>query len=760
MLGDLVRGRELARRDSLAAVPGQSGAWSATVVTLAVTLILPLRVASQTAPSEGLRLPSPTFPEAIERWQDGAPADALAILDRQLAPDNDDQPLEALVLRATLHGETGHPTEAESLWRAVIDRAVFMQTFARRALVETLVARGAVSEAASVLTELTQADRAGHLDLVLQVGDGYAEAGRPGAARVLYENVVAQQSRGALADQARLGISATLEADGRIDAAIQQLRETQLRHRTGDTFEAALRAERRLQAARGLALTPWTSTQYPTLVRRLRDESRHETALTLIDEWKTVHGDDTSGVIARIEVERIDTLYAQRANDAAVAACQAFYRRFPGSQQEPHIRLTDFRLAVRMVDTDRARQLGLDLWEGRVPGATSSHRWNAGNLLAAHLVAVGDLDGGLALYRQLFPMADTADRQREILWRAGVAALRAGDTERAVTNLQSLLNRDPTGDLLPAGLYWLAIAESDASGEQSAQRLRDVVQRFPFHYYGMRAREALERRGVTVPDAASRTTRAFPELSVSTATAGRAEYRASLVLARAGLAVDAARYLRRLLERQRSDRGLALLAARASGTAGDYRNVTRILVNHFAAFLYQPASRLPSDFWPLVYPRPFQRDIDRWGRIHQVDPLLLNSLMRRESRFDPAARSAVGAIGLFQIMSYTAEALGERAGIAEALRNGADDATLMRPSVNAAIAARLTADLVQLFDGALAPVVASYNAGEERVAAWWDAARDLPEAFFVDTIPYSETRRFVREVLTNHAEYQRLYGDR
>lgn len=756
----IVRSRELSRHDSLAAVRGHTGAWSATVATLAATLNLSLPAASQTSQPETLRLPSPMFPEAIERWRQGAPDDALAILDRQLAPRNEDQPVEALVLRATLRREAGQPTRAEPLWRAVVEREIFMRTFARRALVESLTARGAVSDAAAVLTELTRGNSTRHLDLVLRVADGYAETGRPGQARALYETLVARQSRGELADRARLGISATLEADGRIDAAIQKLRETQLHHRTADTFESARRAERRLKAARGLPLTPWTSTQYRTLARRLRTESRHDTALTMIGEWRTFHGDDNSGVAAGIEAERIETLYSQRANDAAVAACQAFYRRFPGGGHGPDVRLTEFRLAVRMIDTDRARRLGLNLWEGRVPGATANHRWNAGNLLAAHLVAVGDLDGGLALYRQLFPLAGSADRQREILWRAGVAALRAGHTDRAVTNLQSLVNRNPTGDLLPAGLYWLAIAQSEASTEQSDRRLRDVIDRFPFHYYAMRAREALARQGGVVPDIDVDTTNAFPDITLSATTIGRAEYRASMVLARAGLPVDAAWYLRRLLERQGSDRGLALLAARASGTAGDYRSVTRILVNHFGGFLYQPAAGLPPDFWTLVYPRPFQRDIDHWARTHEVNPLLMNSLMRRESRFDPAARSAVGAVGLFQIMPYTAKALGERAGVSDIITNRTDDATLMRPSVNAAIAARLTADLLQLFDGAVAPVVASYNAGEERVAAWWDAARDLPEAFFVDTIPYSETRRFVREVLTNRAAYERLYGER
>ena len=91
--------------------------------------------------------------------------------------------------------------------------------------------------------------------------------------------------------------------------------------------------------------------------------------------------------------------------------------------------------------------------------------------------------------------------------------------------------------------------------------------------------------------------------------------------------------------------------------------------------------------------------------------------------------------------------------------DGLDEAALTDPAVNTAIAARLNADLLELFEGVRAPVIASYNAGEERVADWWEGAQGLRQDFFVDTIPYSETRRFVREVLANYAAYQRVYGE-
>ena len=60
--------------------------------------------------------------------------------------------------------------------------------------------------------------------------------------------------------------------------------------------------------------------------------------------------------------------------------------------------------------------------------------------------------------------------------------------------------------------------------------------------------------------------------------------------------------------------------------------------------------------------------------------------------------------------------------------------------------------------GEIVPVIASYNAGENRVAEWWAGTRHLRDDFFVDSIPYSETRRFAREVIANQVAYNRVYG--
>ena len=710
-------------------------------------------------PNDALRLPPPTYPTAVAEMRAGRPAAALDALDRAALSSGAEAPaLENAVLRAALLARASRPEEAEDAWREVIAGAVFMRTFARRALVDSLAGRGVPAEAEPVLDTLVGSDAARHRDLLLRVADAHLDAGTPERAAALYRRVLRVSARGQEADAARLGLAGALEAAGDVPGALDTLREAQLRHRTADAFVSARRDSTRLAAARGVDLRPFNQDQYRTLVRRLRSASRYAPALDLLDEWAAAH--PAAAASDRHALERVTTLYDQRDNAAAVAACSAFAERHPASPLLPDVRLTDFRLAVRMGDKTRARRLGLDLWEGRVSGARTRQRRAAALLLGAYLVAVGEVDGGLALFRGLFQTATEPDDQRSLLWRAGVAALRDGQHERAVANLRGLVERQPDGDLALAAQYWLAVATA-RSGDPAAavRRFESLAATYPYHYYGLTARQRLaELAGEEAAPTPRRID--FPSLAVTAASRGRAEFKAAMALARAGLVEDAAWYLRRLLDRRRGDRGLALLAARASAEAGDHAAVARVVVNHFGGFLNRPARGMPADFWTLVYPRPFWDTVVKSAGAHGVDPTLLVSLMRQESRFDPEARSAVGAVGLLQVMPYTAEALAARAGVGRIMKpDGLDEAALTDPAVNTAIAARLNADLLELFDGVRAPVIASYNAGEERVADWWEGARGLRQDFFVDTIPYSETRRFVREVLANYAAYQRVYGD-
>ena len=250
-----------------------------------------LAAGSVRAADGDLHLPPPLFPSAVQLWRDAQPADALAVLERQRGgAADDDQPLEALVLGAALLEAAERHTEAEALWAAVIEHQVWMRTFSRRKLVENRVARGDADGAAQFLAELSRSDATRHLDLIIGVADLYAQAGDLEAATRFYRRVLARQNRGVWADAARLGLAGVLERARDLDSALITLRNAQLLHAGGDTYEQARHEERRLVNAGGRALTPLTEGQYRTVVRRLRSGSRFQPALALLDDWEAANG--------------------------------------------------------------------------------------------------------------------------------------------------------------------------------------------------------------------------------------------------------------------------------------------------------------------------------------------------------------------------------------------------------------------------------------------------------------------------------------
>ena len=705
---------------------------------------------------EDLRLPRPSFPAVVELHETGRTEAALAALDRAIA-DTEDAPLEARLLRAALLDGLGRGDESERIWVSVVDGEPALRAFALTTLVVNLAGRGEAARAEDHLNALTRG-RPGrqHGGLLLTVADAHRTTGDRAAALALYRRALQLQSTGGSADRARLGLALTHESADDAEAALALYREVQLRSRTADVFIESRAAERRLAAALGRQPEPFSETRYREHAGRLRDASRYAAALDLLDDWQAAHPDTAQADV--IALERIDTLYAMRNNAEAVRQCIQFAARYPEHDDLPRVRLVRFRLAVREAHTDDVKQLGTALFEGRARGASAGVRRDTGVLLAAYLVAVGDVEDGLDVYRRLFREARSDSDRRTILWRAGVAALRVGQFERAATNLRGLIRRNPTGELEPAAFYWMGVAEQRLGQlSDAAESFRALVRRYPYHYYGLRAVERLADPSLAADGGRAdplEPRREFPVLTLSPATRGQAEFQAATVLARAGLLAAAADHAQQLLDRRRRDTALALLTVRALADAGEYARVSVILTNHFGVFLRQPADGLPSDFWQLVYPRPYLDAVQAAAEAHGVDSLLLYSLMRQESRFDPDARSAVGALGLFQIMPCTAAEIGPAAGVG----NVPEEAALLQPRINAAIGAKLMSNLLAMFDGAIPPVAASYNAGEDLAAIWWRTAPDLALDQFVDSIPYSQTRRFVREVLTNYAAYQRLYG--
>jgi peptidoglycan lytic transglycosylase len=148
----------------------------------------------------------------------------------------------------------------------------------------------------------------------------------------------------------------------------------------------------------------------------------------------------------------------------------------------------------------------------------------------------------------------------------------------------------------------------------------------------------------------------------------------------------------------------------------------------------------------LRYPVPYHSVFQEYAKSHNLDEAWVLGLVRQESRFVTDARSGAGAAGLMQVMPRTAKLVAKKIGLK---RFRPKDVTEIETNVNLG-----TGYMKMVLDQLGHPVLASaaYNAGPSRARRWRDV-RPLEGAIYAETIPFSETRDYVKKVMANAVFY-------
>jgi soluble lytic murein transglycosylase len=152
------------------------------------------------------------------------------------------------------------------------------------------------------------------------------------------------------------------------------------------------------------------------------------------------------------------------------------------------------------------------------------------------------------------------------------------------------------------------------------------------------------------------------------------------------------------------------------------------------------------------FPAPYREVVGVYARQLELDEAWVFGLMRQESRFEPQARSTAGAQGLMQLMPGTARRVARRLGLPGYARSH-----VIQVDTNINLGTFHLRELLDSFDNQALLASAAYNAGASR-ARDWRAARPLEGAAYAETIPFTETRDYVRKVMNNTMYYARLFG--
>ncbi len=336
------------------------------------------------------------------------------------------------------------------------------------------------------------------------------------------------------------------------------------------------------------------------------------------------------------------------------------------------------------------------------------------------------------------------DLNDEALAWAARSALRTHDAARWVVLEHAIGLMRPAQAADGAWRYWQAKAQLERASEgptgddmrAGARRALRELAAQPHHlvlYYGMLAAEDLgEQFRAPAPPVA-------PTPEEAKAARAHAGLSSALELIALGLRDEGNR------EWNYSLRGMAERDLLAASQLACDREVWDRCIN---------TSERTRDVVDLAqrYPLPYRQSLVDRSHAQGIDAALTFGVVRQESRFIASTRSAAGAGGLMQLMPRTATWTANKLGIADYKPE-----RVYEPDVNAALGTGYLKMVLDEFGGSQALATAAYNAGPHRARRWREGAA-IDAAAWVETIPFTETRDYVKRVLSNAVVYSQRLG--
>ncbi|GAB2180790.1 lytic transglycosylase domain-containing protein [Denitratisoma sp. agr-D3] len=158
--------------------------------------------------------------------------------------------------------------------------------------------------------------------------------------------------------------------------------------------------------------------------------------------------------------------------------------------------------------------------------------------------------------------------------------------------------------------------------------------------------------------------------------------------------------------------------------------------------------------YALRFPAPFREAVDPKARELALDSGWIYGLIRQESRFVMSAKSGVGAKGLMQVMPATANWVAKKIGL-----SGYHAGRMMDTETNVTLGTNYLKMILGSLDNHPVLACAAYNAGPGR-AQKWRADKPIEGAIYAETIPFTETRDYVKKVMSNTVYYAAMFQER
>ncbi|MBL1209784.1 transglycosylase SLT domain-containing protein [Geminocystis sp. GBBB08] len=372
---------------------------------------------------------------------------------------------------------------------------------------------------------------------------------------------------------------------------------------------------------------------------------------------------------------------------------------------------------------------------------------------ATILTLLGRFSEATEVRNQLLQQFPNSNEAADSRWQVAQEFARGNNLVSAWQWAQQISVDNPDSDVAPKAGFWVGKwAEKLGQKEESQKAFQFVLERYPHSYYAWRS---AVRLGKDVGDFTN--IRNLP-LKVETPNtrpippAGSNMFKELFLLGENQEAIDLFKgEIGNKPELTVSEQFIQGLIQQIQGQNLQGINTIWSLKNREKPedYLEWQILRNSSEYWYGLFPFHYEDLIVKWSQERKLNPFLVVSLIRQESRFEKEIKSPVGATGLMQIMPDTGKWIAPQINVTKY--------SLIDPNDNIKMGTWYLNHTHETYNGNSLLAVASYNAGPGNVANWVKrySLEDFDE--FVENIPFPETKGYIESVFANYWNYVELY---
>jgi soluble lytic murein transglycosylase len=614
-------------------------------------------------------------------------------------------------------------TEAEAKLPLVADYAALFQAEAllrQKKYPEATVKAASLSKAypASLLVRRSEKLNA----------DALYEAGDKAGALKAYQVFVEKYPSGTDSVEALFQTAVCREDTGDRNGSALTYRNIWLNNPTSPQSKKSQERLRQLEKS-GIKTAAYTPEE---LLRRASALAAHNEYASSLQVLRSIPAEvQTAAVTARIDLRAGMNQYRLRNwKLAEKSLARAADSTFPGIRSEARFWLAKTLERQEQNDPAYARYMELAA-EGKKQEFADDALMEAAGLRRSQ----GKYSEAARMFEQAvkaFPDSKFVSRAN---WEIGWCRYLAGEYAVAAESFMVLLKDEAQRE---KGIYWLARALERTSAPDADTWYRVLLDEYPAGFYAAWYRS---QRGVQDLREPLNQRNWMNELPLI------AGYDKPRLLASLGMMEESRTEMAAARKKAGDKKSLFPGLARIYLEMQDYSSAIALFLQN-RPVKWDKAS-LP--LWPAGYPLVYSDLVARDTAANGLSEGLIYALIRAESGFSPAIKSPAGAIGLMQLMPATAKATAREKGAFDPLR-------LTVPEYNIKLGTRHFRDLMKDYNGEVIYSIAAYNAGAAAVDRWLKSSKGLKMDEFIESIPYQETRDYVKKVFASAATYRQLYG--